>query len=195
MKNISILNNINSFDYKLKLKLLLKLVSIILGVNLFYILTFVIINSNNTSAFFIYNPFFSPFIHSGIEHLLYNIIFLAIVLIPDINSNLGLNNILKLTLLLSFSLFPLVLFEISDPIIGISGLCYLLLARVLITRKKYSKLHILLLLFFSVFELKSIGNNDDISHLCHLLGVFVGSLSVFFKINILNLFKSKIKKL
>ena len=148
MENISRLNHFYQFDYKLKIKLFLKLTSLILGVNIFYVLAFAITNSNNTSAFFIYNPFFSPFIHSGIEHLIYNIIFLAVVLTPDINSNLGMNNIIKLSLLLSFILFPFVLFEISDPIIGISGLCYLLFARVLITRKNYSKLYILLLIFF-----------------------------------------------
>ena len=62
MENISRLNHFYQFDYKLKIKLFLKLTALILGVNLFYILTFVIIYSDNTSAFFIYNPFFSPFI-------------------------------------------------------------------------------------------------------------------------------------
>lgn len=180
MENISRLNHFYQFDYKLKIKLFLKLTALILGVNIFYVLAFAITNSNNTSTFFIYNPFFSPFIHSGIEHLLYNIIFLAMVLIPDINSNLGINNILKLSLLLSFILFPFVLFEISDPIIGISCLCYLLLARVLITRKKYTKLNIFILIFFCIFEFNSLGNNDEISHLSHLLGIVIGAVSIIF---------------
>ena len=184
MFNISRLNHFFQFDYKLKIKLFLKLTALILGVNIFYVLAFAIFKSNSTSAFFTYNPFLSPFIHSGIEHLLYNIIFLAVVLTPDINSNLGINNIIKLSLLLSFILFPFVLFEISDPIIGISGLCYLLLARMLITRKKYSKLYILLLIFFCIFEFKSLGNNDGISHLCHLLGIVIGAVSIIFDSNI-----------
>ena len=184
MFNISRLNHFCQFDYKLKIKLFLKLTVLILGVNIFYVLAFAIFKSNSTSAFFTYNPFLSPFIHSGIEHLLYNIIFLAVVLTPDINSNLGINNIIKLSLLLSFILFPFVLFEISDPIIGISGLCYLLLARMLITRKKYSKLYILLLIFFCIFEFKSLGNNDEISHLCHFLGIVIGVVSIIFDSNI-----------
>jgi membrane associated rhomboid family serine protease len=184
MKNVILINILKQLDYKLKFKLFFKLVLTILGVNLFYIIAFAIFKSNNTSAFFIYNPFFSPFIHSGIEHLIYNIIFLAVVLTPDINSNLGMNNIIKLSLLLSFILLPFVLFEISDPIIGISGLCYLLLARILITRKKYYKLYILLLIFFCIFEFKSLGNKDGISHLCHLLGIVIGAVSIIFDRNI-----------
>ena len=178
MENISRLNHFYQFDYKLKIKLFLKLMALILGVNIFYVLAFAITNSNNTSTFFIYNPFFSPFIHSGIEHLLYNIIFLAVVLTPDINSNLGINNIIKLSLLLSFILFPFVLFEISDPIIGISGLCYLLLSRVLLTRKSFPKFNIGVLLFFSFYEFTSLGNSDSISHLCHCLGITIGVVSV-----------------
>ena len=56
MENISRLNHFYQFDYKLKIKLFLKLMALILGVNIFYVLAFAI--SNNTSTFFIYNPFY-----------------------------------------------------------------------------------------------------------------------------------------
>lgn len=174
----SLLNSLKQFDYKLKFKLFIKLTTIILALNLIYILFFAIFSSEMASTFFIYNPFFSPFIHSGLEHLLYNLLFMVLVILPDYNSNLGLNKLVKLSLLISFILFPLVLLNITTPIIGISGLCYLLLARVLLTRKSFPKFNFGVLLFFSFYEFTSLGNSDSISHLCHCLGITIGVVSV-----------------
>lgn len=174
----SLLNSLKQFDYKLKFKLFIKLTTIILALNLIYILFFAIFSSEMASTLFIYNPFFSPFIHSGLEHLLYNLLFMVLVILPDYNSNLGLNNLVKLSLLISFILFPLVLLNITTPMIGISGLCYLLLARLLLTRKSFPKFNIGVLLFFSFYEFTSLGNSDSISHLCHCLGITIGVVSV-----------------
>ncbi len=174
----SLLNSLKQFDYKLKLKLFIKLTTIILALNLIYILFFAIFSSEIASTLFIYNPLFSPFIHSGLEHLLYNLLFMVLVILPDCNSNLGINNLVKLSLLISFILFPLVLLNITTPMIGISGLCYLLLARVLLTRKSFPKFNIGVLLFFSFYEFTSLGNSDSISHLCHCLGITIGVVSV-----------------
>ena len=174
----SLLNSLKQFDYKLKLKLFIKVTTIILALNLIYILFFAIFSSEIASTLFIYNPLFSPFIHSGLEHLLYNLLFMVLVILPDCNSNLGINNLVKLSLLISFILFPLVLLNITTPMIGISGLCYLLLARVLLTRKSFPKFNIGVLLFFSFYEFTSLGNSDSISHLCHCLGITIGVVSV-----------------
>ena len=174
----SLLNSLKQFDYKFKFKLFIKLTTIILALNLIYILFFAIFSSEMASTLFIFNPLFSPFIHSGLEHLLYNLLFMVLVILPDYNSNLGLNNLVKLSLLISFILFPLVLLNITTPMIGISGLCYLLLARVLLTRKSFPKFNIGVLLFFSFYEFTSLGNSDSISHLCHCLGITIGVVSV-----------------
>jgi membrane associated rhomboid family serine protease len=174
----SFLNSLKQFDYKLKFKLFIKLTTIILALNLIYILFFAFFSSDIASTLFIYNPLFSPFIHSGLEHLLYNLLFLILVILPDYNSNLGLNNLVKFSLLISFILFPLVLLNITTPMIGISGLCYLLLSRVLLTRKSFPKFNIGFLLFFSFYEFTSLGNSDSISHLCHCLGITIGVVSI-----------------
>jgi membrane associated rhomboid family serine protease len=158
--------------------LFIKLTTIILALNLIYILFFAFFSSDIASTLFIYNPLFSPFIHSGLEHLLYNLLFLILVILPDYNSNLGLNNLVKFSLLISFILFPLVLLNITTPMIGISGLCYLLLSRVLLTRKSFPKFNIGFLLFFSFYEFTSLGNSDSISHLCHCLGITIGVVSI-----------------
>jgi hypothetical protein len=110
-----------------------------------------------------------------------NLLFLGLVLVSDINSDLGLPKLIKLTLLISFILFPFVLFHFTQPMVGISGLCYLLYARILITRKKFPKMYLLLLLFVIIYEFKSIGNDDNISHLSHFLGIVIGVFSILIK--------------
>jgi membrane associated rhomboid family serine protease len=178
METKTFLNSLKQFDYQLKIKLFIKLTVLILVLNIIYILFYAIFSSEITSALFIYNPILSPFIHSSLEHLIYNLFFLALVLIPDYNSNLGFNNLIKLSLLISFILFPLVLLNITSPMVGMSGLCYLLLSRLLLTRKSFSKFSIGILLFFAFIEFSTMGNNDSISHLCHFSGIAIGIVSV-----------------
>ena len=174
-------NTLKQFNYQLKIKLFIKLTALILGVNLFYILTFIIFPYEETSSLFTYIPLFNPFIHADLEHLMCNLLFLGLVLISDINSDLGLPKLIKLSFLISFILFPFVLFHFTQPMVGISGLCYLLFSRILITRKKFPKLYFLLFLLLLIFEIKSIGNNDNISHLCHFLGMIIGVFSIIIK--------------
>ena len=109
------------------------------------------------------------------------LIVLGLVLISDINSDLGLPKLIKLSFLISFILFPFVLFHFTQPMVGISGLCYLLFSRILITRKKFPKLYFLLFLMLLIFEIKSIGNDDNISHLSHFLGIVIGVFSILIK--------------
>jgi membrane associated rhomboid family serine protease len=178
METYSFIKELKSFKYKLKFKLFIQLTAIILSINLFYILTFIFFPYEDTSSIFTYIPIFNPFIHSDLEHLMRNLIFLGLVLISDINSDLGLPKLIKLSFLISFILFPFVLFHFTQPMVGISGLCYLLFSRILVTRKQFPKLYFLLFLFLLIFEIKSIGNHDNISHLCHFLGIIIGFFSV-----------------
>jgi hypothetical protein len=178
METKTFLNSLKQFECQLKIKLFIKLTAIILVLNIIYIVFFAIFSSEITSVLFIYNPIFSPFIHSSIEHLIYNLFFLALVLLPDYNSNLGLNNLIILSILISFILFPLVLLNITSPMVGMSGLCYLLLSRLLLTRKSLSKFSIGILLFFIFYEFSTMGNGDSISHLCHFSGIVIGIVSV-----------------
>jgi membrane associated rhomboid family serine protease len=181
MQTFSFINTLKQFKYKLKFKLFIQLTALILGVNLFYILIFIIFPYEETSSLFTCIPIFNPFIHSDLDHLMCNLLFLGLVLVSDINSDLGLPKLIKLTLLISFILFPFVLFHFTQPMVGISGLCYLLYARILITRKKFPKMYLLLLLFVIIYEFKSIGNDDNISHLSHFLGIVIGVFSILIK--------------
>ena len=92
-------NTLKQFNYQLKIKLFIKLTALILGVNLFYILTFIIFPYEETSSLFTYIPLFNPFIHADLEHLMCNLLFLGLVLISDINSDLGLPKLIKLSFL------------------------------------------------------------------------------------------------
>ena len=181
METNSFINTLKQLNYKLKFKLFIQLTALILSVNLFYILTFIFFPYEETSSLFTYIPLFNPFIHADLEHLMCNLLFLGLVLISDINSDLGLPKLIKLSFLISFILFPFVLFHFTQPMIGISGLCYLLYARILITRKKFPKMYLLLLLFVLIYEFKSIGNDDNISHLSHFLGIVIGVFSILIK--------------
>jgi membrane associated rhomboid family serine protease len=181
METNSFINTLKQLNYKLKFKLFIQLIALILSVNLFYILTFIFFPYEETSSLFTYIPLFNPFIHADLEHLMCNLLFLGLVLISDINSDLGLPKLIKLSFLISFILFPFVLFHFTQPMVGISGLCYLLFSRILITRKKFPKLYFLLFLMLLIFEIKSIGNDDNISHLSHFLGIVIGVFSILIK--------------
>ena len=181
METNSFINTLKQLNYKLKFKLFIQLIALILSVNLFYILTFIFFPYEETSSLFTYIPLFNPFIHADLEHLMCNLLFLGLVLISDITSDLGLPKLIKLSFLISFILFPFVLFHFTQPMVGISGLCYLLFSRILITRKKFPKLYFLLFLMLLIFEIKSIGNDDNISHLSHFLGIVIGVFSILIK--------------
>ena len=178
MKTYSFIKKLKQFKYKLKFKLFIQLTAIIFIINLLYILTFLFFPYEETSSLFTYIPIFNPFIHSDLEHLMSNLFFLGLVLISDINSDLGLPKLIKLSFLISFILCPFVVFHFTQPMVGISGLCYLLFSRILVTGKQFPKLYFLLFLFLLIFEIKSIGNHDNISHLCHFLGLIIGFFSV-----------------
>ena len=104
---------------------------------------------------------------------------------PKINYELGIKGIVYFTVIISIISFPFVLTGISDPIRGSSGLYFLLLTRYLISRKKYKIIYICILLLFVYREIINLGNQDNISHFIHIIGVLVGLLSM--KFNILSL--------
>jgi membrane associated rhomboid family serine protease len=163
------------------LKIYFKLVAIIFSVNLIFEILLALFDPFTVSYFFIWNPFINSFIHSSWEHLGYNLVSLFFLLLPKINYSLGLKNILFFTTLIALVSSPVELFHLSLPIVGISGLLYFLLTRYVLSMKKYKLPVVFLFILLIIGEIAQTGNNDNISHFCHLIGVFIGFLESFIR--------------
>lgn len=157
----------------------IKLLAVILVVNLLFGISLALFDLSFAQNLFIYNPLLNGFIHSDWEHLFYNTVVLFIVLIPEINRSLGLSRILFFTVCISLICFPFILADITLPIIGISGLYYFLLTRLIYSRKKNKIVIRGIFLLFVFSEISATGNQDDISHFCHLVGIFLGIMDSF----------------
>ena len=158
------------------LKIYLKIVAIILVVNVIFEILFIFFNPTVASAIFIWNPLVNSFIHSGLEHLFYNLIALFLLLLPKINHTLGLKNILGITTLIACMCFPFELLQISLPIVGISGMFYFLLTRFVLSLNKFKIAFRIVFGIMIIGEISVMGNNDSTSHFCHMIGVLIGFL-------------------
>lgn len=170
-----------------------KFIAIILIIDLIHIIAKEII-SNFTDYLFLYNPLLNGFIHSGFNHFFDNVILIFLLLLPKINYELGIKRIVYFTVIISIISFPFVLTGISDPIRGSSGLYFLLLTRYLVSRKKYKIIYICILSLFVFKEIYNLGNEDNISHFIHLIGVAVGLLSMKFNLSSFQRITSRTEK-
>ncbi len=158
------------------LKIYFKLVALILGINLIFEILLVLFDPTTVSYFFIWNPFVSSFIHSNWSHLGYNLIALLLFLIPSINHSLGLKGLLFYATLIAFISLPFVVMQLTQPIVGISGLFYFLMTRFVFGLSKYKTPVRIVFVLLIIGELILLGNNDNISHFCHLIGVGLATI-------------------
>ena len=167
---------VNKIAIKEPLILFLKLTAIMLAVNFIYEIALVLLDEEMVRTFFVYNPILCGFIHSGPSHLLYNILVLFILLLPRINYELGLKKCIGYTILISMICFPFIALKISLPFIGISGFYYFLLTRYILSLKKYIIIIRILFGIFILSEIGVMGNDDEISHLCHIVGFLTSGI-------------------
>ena len=124
-------------------------------------------------------PFISGFIHSGLEHFLINLGLFGAAMLCTINRDYTMRYLYWLTVLISFLYLPIAVLGFSLPAIGISGLCYFLIVRVLLTWKVKYNIGTLLFWMLTISEIYGLMIlKDDIAHGVHLIGIGLGVYSI-----------------
>lgn len=141
----------------------------------FSLLVMMILGLSAKEAFMF--PAISGFIHGDISHMLFNIIALLILLIPEVN-RYNFRSIFFITLIISF-IYLIPVFLGFPEAIGLSGTIYFLGGRLLLSstnKHRYflGSIFILALLM----ELTSIKNPDGIAHGVHVIGLLLGMISL-----------------
>jgi hypothetical protein len=123
-------------------------------------------------------PFISGYLHGGLEHILWNMIILFLCMLSAVNSNFDYKNIYWIAFFISLIYLPISILGITKPAIGISGVCYFLLTRSLLSWKR-KDIGILLLISILVIELSSYTDiNNQTAYGVHYIGVCLGFISV-----------------
>lgn len=124
-------------------------------------------------------PFISGFIHSGLEHFFINLGLFGAAMLCTINRDYTMRYLYWLTVLISFLYLPITLLGYSLPAIGISGLCYFLIVRVLLTWKVKYNIGVILFGMLTISEIYGLFVlKDDIAHGVHLIGMGLGVYSI-----------------
>lgn len=135
------------------------------------------LNLGGFSLILFYNPFVSALVHADFTHLAYNMSMLFLCLIPVIHQEFEPKKIIQVATVLSCLFFPLIIFQLSLPVIGLSMFAYFLLARIVLSRKKYFWVYLALFLTLLIGEMTLIKSDDGTAHLAHFSGAIMGALS------------------
>lgn len=133
----------------------------------------------DSANFIMMNPFISGFLHGGVEHFLFNIIFIFLLLLPLVNSSFDFKKIFWLTFFISLVYLPVSVLGITSPAIGISGTCAFLASRYFLTwgKNKYLGIGILgFLIFCEIFSMSD--PNNHTAHGVHFIGYLLGFISL-----------------
>jgi len=117
-------------------------------------------------------PFISGFIHQSLDHFLFNIIAIFLLLIHRGNKY-DIKQMVLITIVVQTFTFILTFFGVQISI-GISGLVYFLLTRLLLS----NKFLIPILAIILIGEVVTLNDPDGISHGGHLIGMFLGFVSI-----------------
>ena len=122
-------------------------------------------------------PFISGYLHNGMQHILWNMIMLFICLLSAVNLNFDYKKIYWIAFFISLMYLPISFLGITKPAIGISGVCYFLLTRSLLSWKR-KNIGVILLISFIVMEILSTNHvNDQIAHGVHYIVVCLGIIT------------------
>ena len=152
--------------------------SILIAIVFFFI--YIILSnvmSDNCINYIITIPLISGYLHVSLTHFFYNFVALFLFLLPTINNGYNYQDIYFITLMLSLLYLPFVILGFCEPAVGISGTCFFLLSRYLMSFNKiqFSLLFLSILIFL---ELYSIEPNDGVAHIVHFLGILTGCISI-----------------
>lgn len=142
------------------------------------------------------NPLTSGFIHSGFNHIGYNLLLVFIFTLPAMNAKYDIKKLFWITFIISCAYLPISLLGITTHAIGISGTCYFLITRAFFGNKIHIILKSVLLAFLGFTLLgeyiSMTGDTpDDTAHGVHFIGVILGLISLYVDPKII---PSKIRK-
>lgn len=166
-----------------------KIAFILLFVMCVYLIFFLFAGIIGESSFHFFTvfPLFTPFIHTSLSHFSENLIMLFILSLPPINRLYSTRQLILVAIAISVIYLPFVLFNISDPVVGLSGLGYFLLTRFVFSNHFYSRFFIVFFSLVIIGEFFVIGSADDVAHGFHLFAAgcgFVSQSNKFIQINI-----------
>ena len=136
------------------------------------LITMLILGGNADLA--ISMPFISGFIHQSISHFVFNIIGIFLLLLYRGNKY-DLKQMVLITIVIQSITFLLTCTIGIQTSIGISGLVYFMLARILLD---FHKMLIPLLVIIGLGELLTLNDPDGVSHWGHLIGIVFGIISL-----------------
>ncbi len=155
-------------------------IALICAISSFAYLVALVMNLGGFTSILFYNPFISAFVHSDMTHYIMNILMLFLCLIPSINRLYTYKKVLYTAIILNTLYFPLVIFQVTLPIIGLSMFTYFLMGRIAVTRKKHKWLFLAIFFLILIGEISQIKTETTIAHLSHVIGALVGIISIKF---------------
>jgi hypothetical protein len=161
------------------LKKTMAMAFICIGSFLVYTLLLAIFNHTCIEPLLMLNPFISGFLHNGVSHFLINLLLFAGSMACTINSAYSIRYLYWLTVFISLLYLPISILGLTLPAIGISGLCYYLMVRALLTwntRFNIGRIIFWILAISEVYGLMVL--KDDVAHGVHLIGIGLGVYSL-----------------
>ena len=139
----------------------------------------VLIFGINSSNFIMMNPFLSGYLHLSIEHFLLNMGILLLALLPEVNRYYSPLKIFYITTIISLLYLPIEALGFTEVAIGISGTCYFLISRYLLSLDNKARLGMLGIVLLACIETWGLsGSPDGAAHGVHLIGIFLGLVSL-----------------
>ena len=139
----------------------------------------VVIFGINSSDLIMMNPFLSGYLHLSMEHFLLNMVILLLALIPEVNRYYSPLKIFYITTIISLLYLPIEALGFTEVAIGISGTCYFLISRYLLSLENKAWLGVPGIVLLACIETWGLsGSPDGAAHGVHLIGMFLGFVSL-----------------
>ena len=151
------------------------IIALLNPISLMFALLFYLVLGNTETALSL--PPFSSFIHVRPDHFIINMVFCFLLLSSRVNSY-SIKQIIIIASIISILYFPLQSFLGLQNAIGISGFLYFLASRHIFTRETKKPLWYSLGVFLAIAEFATIKNPDGYAHGVHLIGYFMGIISI-----------------
>lgn len=149
------------------------------GAATFFIFIQVVIFGPKSSNLIMMNPLLSGYLHLSMTHFLLNMAILLVALLPEINRYYSPLKLFYITTIISLLYLPIEALGLTQVAIGISGTCYFLISRYLLSLKEKSSLGMLGIALLACIEISGFfGSPDGAAHGVHLIGMALGFVSL-----------------
>lgn len=149
------------------------------GASTVFIFLQVVVFGINSSNLIMMNPLLSGYLHLSMQHFLLNMGILLLALIPEVNRYYSPLKIFYITTIISLLYLPIEALGLTEVAIGISGTCYFLISRYLLSLENKARLGMLGIVLLASIETWGLsGSPDGAAHGVHLIGMFLGFISL-----------------